>query len=1300
MSRKTKLLFYFFILFFLISGPAFTTALEINYPAVPGAVPPQTFTQSAPLEEHAALYTKYIFNLAVWVVGFIAFAVVVLGGIRYIASSGKPEIIISAKEQVTAGFLGLLIIFGSVILLEIINPRFTFLGPLRLEVVKLKEKIFVPTSPLIRIYTSIDTEIPFGRIIEGRVLQTYISETPSEEQKQGFACDPENQKCVQGGTGEKCEGEQDGFSCKPRMERITELADTALSAADSLKKQNEELSKLPQDCKCQNAEPVCVPGETTFPFFNPDALLALGLTEAAFLEKIGGLAGLEELSNTLGATAELESIVGEQNLAGTLGSIENIEQLSTNPTQAFQSAGEMAGIMDATGLPEHFSGSFEQLASFQNANLSSAGFADSFTNIASPLADLTGSAIQGDIGGIFGGVDAFLADGLDISGGLNGLANGINITGIGNFASGIIANPTDISGILGGLDGWMRTSNISSLSGGLNDIAGGVNITGLGGFTNIAIADPRDIGGITGGLDSWFRNSGIPSLGSGLDGLSGINFAGPNSMAESLEIISRNPSNTDAVLSQVNNISLSANGPNLTGAFGNFNLSSPLSQISGSGGNINTILGAVNNIFAITGGPNLQSMGGINILGSANPIQNIIAAPSNMPNIMTSVNALLGPGALKTGVDLTNIGGKNIAALGNPIQSIIQNPNRVDGILGSVNSMLGSDALNAGIDLTDIGGKNIVGLGEPIQSIMGDPRNIVGDLNAVNTILGPDALKTGVDLTKLGSSGFNLVEFAEPFSGIMQDPASLSNYGTALDGLAESFPNSETLGQALGSFGDIAEVINNPADFQAATAAMESIAEWAGASPEILELLGNIQTLANLAAEAFCQSCDCDVCKENRNDIAKKVQENEQQLGTIREQSQRARKEIKLLNEELGKLERAEKLIKDCPGPQISSLAESFNKEDSFAKVQELKPKDRTFVELFKESISVFDDWFLRKIKFWDAINIAYIRKTGSSGASRSQQQQEVNDFASFNCGVSGTLGDPYPYPSSSENGTPSDSLGNPQPLSCSLEAPVGEIIDRTKRTVLKLAERLEKLIMLNGELSKEVDKLHNLISECSSQSPKCCSVCIEGVPIECLQIQHPCPVDKIKAQFEKIKDVVEGIPEGKAGNSPKSKEGIRDVVEAPLPKSPVNQTAPEKREQIGIKSIIGDLSSPTPTGLVGTILDDLEKEVRRPMTICVSTEDIAQELQLGLFNCLEAKNATTPEGKVVRDCVESEIRNQGVVQPTTLGECVQECYLEQGQANFRKCLQQCLNTKGQERSDERIPAYLHELNFYCCNFK
>ena len=221
--RKAGIIIFFVIvLLFLAKELALAQALELKYPSIPGA----------PLSEKPLLpeFIKYLYNFSIIIAGLVAFFSLVYGGFRYMISTGEPSAMADAREQVWAGFLGLLILLGSFLLLNIVNPQLTVLH-LSKEAVPETQKCDCSTDILsalcqrfcegIVIPTNVYKvlEVPIGTLIEEYVLN------------------------------------EDTFAViKTEVEKTRALSET-------VKKKAEELQKLLQDnCSCGKTSPVCPVG--------------------------------------------------------------------------------------------------------------------------------------------------------------------------------------------------------------------------------------------------------------------------------------------------------------------------------------------------------------------------------------------------------------------------------------------------------------------------------------------------------------------------------------------------------------------------------------------------------------------------------------------------------------------------------------------------------------------------------------------------------------------------------------------------------------------------------------------------------------------------------------------------------------------------------------------------------------------------------------------------------------------------------------------------------------------------------
>ncbi|KPJ56464.1 hypothetical protein AMJ49_04775 [Parcubacteria bacterium DG_74_2] len=120
-NKKILIIFSLIILSTLLLS-SFSLAqkpLEVDYPEVFG----ETLPEKPVLPE----YIKYIFNLALLLGGLVAFGALVYGGFRYLTSVGSPAAMDDAKNQITAGILGLVILLASYLILTTVNPQLAIL---------------------------------------------------------------------------------------------------------------------------------------------------------------------------------------------------------------------------------------------------------------------------------------------------------------------------------------------------------------------------------------------------------------------------------------------------------------------------------------------------------------------------------------------------------------------------------------------------------------------------------------------------------------------------------------------------------------------------------------------------------------------------------------------------------------------------------------------------------------------------------------------------------------------------------------------------------------------------------------------------------------------------------------------------------------------------------------------------------------------------------------------------------------------------------------------------------------------
>lgn len=95
---------------------------------------PGPYSSTSTLGPVAIVGNIYLFALGIG--GLLAFGSIVFAGIEWATSRGNPSAISDAQDQITQAFLGLLLLTGSYIILNTINPQLTVLQIPKLAPVK------------------------------------------------------------------------------------------------------------------------------------------------------------------------------------------------------------------------------------------------------------------------------------------------------------------------------------------------------------------------------------------------------------------------------------------------------------------------------------------------------------------------------------------------------------------------------------------------------------------------------------------------------------------------------------------------------------------------------------------------------------------------------------------------------------------------------------------------------------------------------------------------------------------------------------------------------------------------------------------------------------------------------------------------------------------------------------------------------------------------------------------------------------------------------------------------------------
>lgn len=135
-----KKIFLAILLIFISANFTFVQGreLEVEYPEIGGYEITQ-ITTSIPE------YVRYIYFAIIGLSGLIALIVLVWAGFNYLISTGIPEKIKTAREQIAAAILGLIILFCSWLIVNTINPQLTLLQvtPLEAFIPKLSPGVYL-----------------------------------------------------------------------------------------------------------------------------------------------------------------------------------------------------------------------------------------------------------------------------------------------------------------------------------------------------------------------------------------------------------------------------------------------------------------------------------------------------------------------------------------------------------------------------------------------------------------------------------------------------------------------------------------------------------------------------------------------------------------------------------------------------------------------------------------------------------------------------------------------------------------------------------------------------------------------------------------------------------------------------------------------------------------------------------------------------------------------------------------------------------------------------------------------------
>ncbi len=119
-KKLIKLSLIVFLSFIAKTASAAKT-LELVYPVLPGE------STSIVVSSGLPQYINYIFRFSIVSIGIVVFFVIIYNGIKYSTSLGNASKLLDAKQGISAGILGMIILLSSFLIFNTINPELTVL---------------------------------------------------------------------------------------------------------------------------------------------------------------------------------------------------------------------------------------------------------------------------------------------------------------------------------------------------------------------------------------------------------------------------------------------------------------------------------------------------------------------------------------------------------------------------------------------------------------------------------------------------------------------------------------------------------------------------------------------------------------------------------------------------------------------------------------------------------------------------------------------------------------------------------------------------------------------------------------------------------------------------------------------------------------------------------------------------------------------------------------------------------------------------------------------------------------------
>ena len=122
----------------IITNSMASAALLVNWPTSPLGTP---FPEAG-----INLLVQYFYEWAIALGGLAAFVILIIAGFQYLTSAGDPGKMREARGRIQSAVLGLVLLLGSWLILNTINPALTTLQPLTLDLESLRVKLSCDTD--------------------------------------------------------------------------------------------------------------------------------------------------------------------------------------------------------------------------------------------------------------------------------------------------------------------------------------------------------------------------------------------------------------------------------------------------------------------------------------------------------------------------------------------------------------------------------------------------------------------------------------------------------------------------------------------------------------------------------------------------------------------------------------------------------------------------------------------------------------------------------------------------------------------------------------------------------------------------------------------------------------------------------------------------------------------------------------------------------------------------------------------------------------------------------------------------